>query len=139
MRTCGRLVAVVPLAALACALGSRTGGPAATPTDTPDARATPYAQEPAAGICAEPEGDEVVVTLEPGIADPRCLIVHPDQHLRIINRGGTEVTVSLGPFAAVLPAAGDATLGPAFGDYLMPGVHQLQVDPCCGGELWLKE
>ncbi len=26
----------------------------------------------------------------------------------------------------------------SFGRALLPGVHLLGVEPCCGGELWLK-
>lgn len=76
--------------------------------------------------------------LEPGIPNPRCIIVREDQHLRVINHSGADVTIGLGPFSLVLPANGETVIGPPFGDYLMPGVHTLQVDPCCGGELWLR-
>jgi len=109
------------------------------PTDAPFVLTTPYAQQPAAGICAEPTGNEVVMRLEPGIPDPRCSIVRADQRLRVINRTGGDVTISLGPFSLPLPADGKTVIGPTFGQYLLPGVHALQVDPCCGGELWLKE
>jgi hypothetical protein len=128
------------LAALACALanpGSTVGDQPAS--DTPLPRATPYSLEPAAGICAEPDGDEAVMRLEPGIPDPRCLIVQAGQRLRVVNRTGADVAVSIGPFSLVIPANGETVFGPPLGDYLLPGVHALQVDPCCGGELWLKE
>ena len=38
----------------------------------PQPLATPYAQEPAAGICASFEGEMVTVSLNPDIPDPRC-------------------------------------------------------------------
>jgi len=115
--------------------------------EAPVPLATPYAQQPAAGICAEPADDdrashpggEVVLTLEPGIPDPRCIIVASTQHLRVVNRTGTDVTVGLGPFSASLAVDGETVFDAPFGDYLQPGVHLLAVDPCCGGELWLKE
>jgi hypothetical protein len=127
------------LLTLACSLLAPRGAadlPAAT--ETPPPRATPYALEPAAGICGEPAGEEAVMTLEPGIPDPRCMIVTADQRLRVINRTGADVEISLGPFALPLPANGETVFGPSFGDFLMPGVHVLGVDPCCGGELWLR-
>jgi hypothetical protein len=114
---------------------------------SPMPRATPYASEPAAGICADATGavgasppvGEVVMTLEPGIPDPRCMIVAAGQRLRVVNATGGDVNISLGPFSLPLPANAETVIGPAFGDYLMPGVHALQVDPCCGGEVWLQE
>jgi hypothetical protein len=89
-------------------------------------------------VCAEAAGDEAVMRLGPGIPDPRCLIVRKSQHLRVVNDTGAAVTLGLGPFSFVLPANGETVIGPPFGDFLMPGVHTLQVDPCCGGELWLR-
>lgn len=120
--------------ALACTLLTTTEVPA-----TPVPLATPYSQEPAAGICAEPGGDEVAMRLEPGIPDPRCIIVEAGQHLRVVNHTGVDVTVALGSFSAALVPDGETVFETSFGDYLMPGVHVLHVDPCCGGELWLKE
>ena len=118
------------------AIGSTEPTPA---TEIPLLLATPYSQEPAAGICAEPAGSEVLMRLEPGIPDPRCIIVAPAQHLRVVNHTGADVTVGLGPFSAALAPGGETVFEMPFADYLMPGVHALQVDPCCGGELWLKE
>jgi len=107
--------------------------------ETPISLATPYAQQPAAGICAEPTGDEVVMRLEPGIPDPRCMIILTHQHLRVVNKTRAEVRIALGSYSAVLGPDGETVFENPFGAYLMPGVHALQVDPCCGGELWLKE
>ena len=131
-------LALATLTTLSCALFARPdiGAPSDTPTPLP--RATPASLEPAAGLCGEAEGDEVVMRLEPGIPDPRCIIVRDGQHLRVINHTGAEVNLGLGPYSLVLPANGETVIGPPFGDFLMPGVHILQVDPCCGGELWLR-
>ena len=134
-----RYVAFALLAGLAAACRA-VATLASTPApETPFPLATPHAQEPAAGICAQPDGDEVVMRLEPGIPDPRCLIVLPGQHLRVINHTGAEVMVGLGPFSASLASDGEIVFETPFSRYLMPGVHSLDVDPCCGGELWLKE
>ncbi len=139
------------LSALACTLlapAQVLSTPSTPPsTETTFALATPYAQQPAAGICAEPSDDdrashpggEVVMRLEPGIPDPRCMIILAHQHLRVVNKTGAEVTITLGSYSAVLGQDGETVFETPFGDYLMPGVHALQVDPCCGGELWLKE
>jgi len=130
------LIAVnLMLFVLACSLTV----PATEVQPTPLQLATPQSQSPAAGICAEPTDDEVVMRLEPGIPDPRCIIVQAGQRLRVVNHTGGDVTISLGPYSLLLPSNGETVLGPTFGEYLLPGVHSLQVDPCCGGELWLKE
>jgi hypothetical protein len=100
--------------------------------------ATPYAQEPAAGICAAFDGLLVQVTLLPGIPDPRCTTVRSDQLLAITNQTGSPVEVLLGQFAFSLDHEASYTIETPFGDYLAPGVHAIQVDPCCGAELWLK-
>jgi len=138
----GRILSIRWYAGLALVAGLAAAClPATLESDsaTPSVLATPYSQEPAAGICTEPKGNEVVMRLEPGIPDPRCAIVLPSQHLRVINHNGAEVTVALGPFSTALPPNGETVFDAQFGDYLMAGVHALQVDPCCGGELWLKE
>jgi hypothetical protein len=132
------IVSTLLLASLAA--GCRAGAALDTPTplETDTVRATPYAQQPAAGICAEAESEEAVMRLLPGIPDPRCVIVRPDQRLRVVNETGADVNISLGPFALPLPSDGETVFGPTFGEYLLPGVHVLSVDPCCGGELWLR-
>lgn len=121
---------------VACSLGGNPETPA--PSEPVASQATPYASEPAAGICAEAAGAEVVMRLEPGIPDPRCMIVVPSQTLRVVNLTGAAVTVSLGDETYPLEADGEVVFETPFGQALMPGVHVLLVDPCCGGELWLK-
>lgn len=100
--------------------------------------ATPYAQEPAAGICASFEGEMVVVTLNPDIPDPRCSKVRQDQKLRVINKTQNTLEVSIGSFTASLEPGAETIFDTPFGEYLASGVHQLQVSPCCGPELWLE-
>jgi len=100
--------------------------------------ATPYAQEPAAGICASFEGEMVVVTLNPDVPDPRCSKVRPDQKLSVINKTQNTLEVSIGRFTASLEPGAETKFDTPFGEYLAPGVHQLLVSPCCGPELWLE-
>ena len=138
------LVAVLLLPLVACVqtVAEFTPSPAAPTvgeTALPHTLATPYAQEPAAGICASFEGDVVTITLNADIPDPRCAKVRPEQTLKVINNTVSPLTVSIGPFKSALLAANEFSIDVPFGDYLQPGVHQLQVSPCCGAEIWLEE
>ncbi|HSR48855.1 MAG TPA: hypothetical protein VLL77_12810 [Anaerolineales bacterium] len=126
------------LTAILLSLACNAASPTATSVPGP-VRATPYAAQPAAGLCGEAAGDEVVMTLEPGLPDPRCVTVTAAQHLRVVNRTGGAVTVALGSFRAELDPEVEHVFAVPFGEYLLPGVHALQVDPCCGGELWLQQ
>lgn len=104
-----------------------------------DVKATPYADSPAAGICAEFEGEVVTMTVSPGMPDPRCVIVKPDQRLHVVNNLETEVTAALGNLTTYIAPGGDHTFEKTFGEFLMPGVHNLNATPCCGGSIWLQE
>jgi hypothetical protein len=101
--------------------------------------ATPYAQEPAAGICGLAEGEWVTMTIFVDIPDPRCIRVEPGQKLTVINQTQGRISVSLGRFHSDLNPGEEIHLDQPFGTYLAPGVHLLEVDPCCGGTLWLLE
>ncbi len=118
---------------------SETTTPTAKETSLPYALATPYAQEPASGICATFDGDVVTITLNADVPDPRCAKVRHDQTLKVVNNTVSPLTVSIGPFKSALLAANSYSIDVPFGDYLEPGVHQLEVSPCCGAELWLVE
>ncbi len=110
-------------------------GPAPTPTY---ALATPYAQQPAAGICASFDGGVVTITINVDAASPRCARVLPEQTLAVVNKTLNTVQVSIGRFSSsILPGAA-YTITVPFGDYLAPGVHQLAVSPTSGAELWLE-
>ncbi len=115
---------------------------AATPTISataiPQPLATPYALQPAAGICASFEGEMVTINLNIDISDPRCSKVTADQKLTVINQTLTTLQVSIGSFNSNLLPGGAYTVDVPFGDYLAEGVHQLQVSPCCSAELWLE-
>lgn len=64
---------------------SETPLPTMAPTAQTQTLATPYAMQPAAGICASFEGEIVEITLNADVPDPRCSEVRPDQKLRVIN------------------------------------------------------
>jgi hypothetical protein len=46
--------------------------------------------------------------------------------------------VTIGRYAASVEPGEKTIFATPFGEYLAPGVHQLQVSPCCGAELWLE-
>ena len=107
--------------------------------DSDDSKATPYADSPAAGICAEFDGEIITMTINPDIPDPRCVIVEAGQRLQVVNNLGSEISASLANLTASIAPGGEYTFATTFGELLMPGVHHLVVTPCCGGSIWLKE
>ena len=138
------LVAVLIIPLSACVQAgtvSTSSAPTSSASDTalPYSLATPYAQEPAAGICTTFDGDVVTITLNADVPDPRCTKVRPDQTLKVVNNTVTPLSISIGPFKSALLAANAYSIDVPFSDYLKPGVHQLQVSPCCGAEIWLVE
>jgi hypothetical protein len=119
--------------------------PKTTPTHAisatvePHRLATPASQQPAAGICGAAEGNIVTVRINPDVPDPRCVIITSDQRLNVINNRDEVIQISLGVFEAEIDP-GDESLAPlTFGEYLAPGVHLIEVSPCCGASLWLQE
>jgi hypothetical protein len=104
----------------------------------PSARATPVAESPAAGICGMFDGDIVTLTIYPDIPDPRCAEVTSEQKLRVVNRRDELIQVAIGTFEADIAPDGEHTFDVPVGEYLMPGVHLLQVSPCCSPEVILK-
>jgi hypothetical protein len=118
-----------------------TASPSPTSAPPPPAAlplATPYADQPAAGICAEAPG-ELVVTVEimPDIPSPRCLKVTPDQRLRVVNRTDAALALKLGSVQASLQPNGETTFEQPFGKLLAPGVHVLDASPYFGPEIVL--
>lgn len=77
------------------------------------------------------------IFLEPGIPNPRCLQVLPVQFLTVTNQTGGPVTIGLADVQAELGSGESFTFQLALGEMLAPGVHLLQVEPCCGGEIIL--
>jgi hypothetical protein len=114
---------------------------AATQGDLPlPALATPYADSPAAGICAEAPGEAVIsVEIFPDIPSPRCLKVTADQKLQVINRTDSALQLSLGRLEQKLQPQAETVLDAPFGDYLAPGVHILRAEPFSGPEILLAE
>jgi len=112
-----------------------------TPTDTPVITpfnyglATPVADSPAAGICASFDGLIVTVQILPGMPDPRCVQVRAEQQLSIANGTEETIEVGLGPFSAQLTPGQEYRITTPFEAYLGPGVHVVNVTPCCGGEI----
>ncbi len=119
-------------------LPTLTSAPALAITQAAPPLATAYAQEPAAGICASFEGSEVTVIINPDLPDPRCAKVRADQKLTVVNQTDTTLEISIGKFSTSLEPGARYIIETPFGEYLAPGVHQLQVSPCCGAELWLE-
>lgn len=101
--------------------------------------ATPVSDQPAAGICGGTEDRVLTVTIYPDIPDPRCAIVRPDQVLRVVSQRQETLQVSLAGLKTTLEPGGEYTFSIPFGELLAPGVHRLEVLPCCGSELWLQE
>jgi hypothetical protein len=100
--------------------------------------ATPMSDSPAAGICPEAEGETARFSIQPGIPDPRCQVVRADQSFRIVNRTDQTLGVRLGRYSGEIGPGEDFTIEQGFGEYLLPGVHGVEVDPCCGPTLWFK-
>jgi hypothetical protein len=109
------------------------------PLPTPEVLATPAAMQPAAGICAEFEGDIVTMTINPDIPDPRCIDIRPEQKLAVVNHRSETLRVRIGSLETTILPEGQHLFDLPFGDYLAPGVHLLDVFPCCGGELVLSQ
>ncbi len=112
---------------------------AATQGELPmPALATPYADSPAAGICAEAPGEAVIsVEIFPDIPSPRCLKVSADQKLRVVNRTDSALQLSLGRLEQTLQPQAETVLDAPFADYLAPGVHILRAEPFSGPEILL--
>jgi hypothetical protein len=99
----------------------------------------PDSDAPAAGICAESEGEWATVEIRPDTPSPRCLKVTPEQQLKVINRTEAIVQIELGPFTLELQPGVEGALEKPFGSYLAPGVHRVRVSPYAGPELWLDD
>jgi hypothetical protein len=94
---------------------------------------------PAAGICGEPKDEIVRIVLGSGpdglpLAG-RCLIIHPDQRLKLANGTGSQLSLDFAQFHMDLSAGEEMLLDRPVGEYLALGVHFLPLGP----ELWVKE
>jgi hypothetical protein len=100
--------------------------------------ATPYASQPAAGICAQPGAEHVEVIIYPDIPDPRCVVVGAHQRLRITNRTSAAIEATLGDHTISVEPSTTVEFSRPLGEYLAAGVHALLVRPCCGPEIVLR-
>jgi hypothetical protein len=107
-------------------------------SEEPIQPATPVAMQPAAGICAEGQGEIVIMRVNPDVPDPRCLQVQSDQRLAVFNGLDESLDVSLGELSATIEPGDEHTFDRPLGQILLPGVHALGTSLCCGGEIWLQ-
>jgi len=115
--------------------------PSAPPTldHTPaNGLATPYAMQPAAGICATFDEQIVSITINTDMPSPRCTVIRPDQTLRVINATSSTIRVSIGRYSLSILPGDDYSIDASFGEYLAEGVHLISVTPYFGAELWLE-
>jgi len=93
---------------------------------------------PAAGVCSEPQGDQVAIALGTDASGMpiagRCVIIQPVQRIRLINQSGGVFTTRFADFNIDLPAGSELVLDKPVGEYLAPGVHFLPLGPV----LWVK-
>lgn len=139
---CVLITLMVLMLLTACKLFEREPEPAeveVTDTPVPAYRATPVAQSPAAGICGTWEGEMVTFTINPDIPDPRCSAALPGQKLRVVNGREEVIRARIGLFEAEIQPGGEYVFDVPIGDYLLPGVHVVEISPCCSPELILKE
>ncbi len=99
---------------------------------------TPVADSPASGICATFDSEIVTFTIHPDIPDPRCSLIRPEQKLQVVNAREETLNVILGGRMAEIAPGESYLFDLPFGEYLAPGVHRIEVQPCCGAELWLQ-
>jgi hypothetical protein len=139
-----RIVRAALLTLLLATPGCRndgSGAPKPSVEPSPAASATNRDLEPAdnefpaAGACGEAQGAYGTMTFNPDIPNPRCLIVHEDQQLKVVNRREEPLVIDLGRVKGTVAPGKEMVIGPRFGDYLAPGVHVLTD---FGGEIWLK-
>jgi hypothetical protein len=117
---------------------ARLPSPAATAQVELTPRLTPYALEPAAGICDGPGASETVaIEIMPDAPAPRCIKVSPQQKLVAANRTDAAVTITIGSYQATLQPGAQQLLDVRLGDVYAPGVHVLQVQPYFGPEIWM--
>jgi hypothetical protein len=111
--------------------------PSGKEAESPPYLATPHAQSPTAGICGSFNEDYATITIYPDIPDPRCLEIKPEQRLKVTNRTEGKIQVKIGLFQAEIKPNEVYIFDEPVGEYLAPGVHRVQVSPCCSSELML--
>ncbi len=111
-------------------------------TSSPSAdftRATPEAEQPAAGICASFTEETIRVEIRAwpdNVPEPRCIKVRAEQKMILSNQTGEPIEFRLGRFHAIIETGGSFAIDIPFSDYLAPGVHSLHVQPYSGPEIF---
>jgi peptidoglycan hydrolase-like protein with peptidoglycan-binding domain len=100
----------------------------------------PEADAPAAGVCGEQSTPIVTVKIDDELGDPRCLVVHRNQRLRIENVASHDVTFFVAEFQTFLPAGQTSFDDRPIGEYLGDGVHTIHVARFdgAGPQLWVR-
>ncbi|HVT75553.1 MAG TPA: hypothetical protein VHD87_00875 [Acidimicrobiales bacterium] len=99
------------------------------------------ASTPAAGTCGNaPEGGAAVITLNPDVPSPRCVIVHSENQLTFVNNTDTAQTVDVGYDQATLQPHATHAFPQPVGDYWARGVHRVNMSLYNGSgpEVWLQ-
>ena len=153
-RRLGQVAYVVSLALVAACSGTVSQQSAPRPQAAAKSRAavSPAAveQPKTAAACEGPLNAPVaLVEVGPDTPKPRCLLIRPDQRLRVVNattrfeQPGTPVVVTFARWAPrILEPDESVTFGQPLGQVLDPGIHELSLE--VGGqhwttEIWLKE
>jgi hypothetical protein len=115
---------------------------AAAPSPREDPyRATPEAEQPAAGICASFKEETIRVEIRAwpdNVPEPRCIRVRAEQKMIIVNNAGEAIAFRLGRYQARIEPGGSFTIDIPFGDYLAPGAHSLHIQPYGGPEIFFE-
>lgn len=115
--------------------------PLSAPTGTVQPTLYPAdSQFPAAGICAEVEGETVnVIVSSQGPPDPRCYKVRPDQRLNFSNGTLNEIDLQIAGYEIHLGVGESRLLDIPVGDFLATGDHLIVVSGGAGfsPEIWL--
>jgi hypothetical protein len=122
--------------------------PVASPTFSPDIptqtiQPTLYPADsefPAAGICAEAQGEVIEVIISPqGPPDPRCYKVRPDQSLNFSNGTQREIDLQLAGYNIHLEIGESYLLDIPVGEFLAVGNHLIVISGGGGfaPEIWL--
>jgi hypothetical protein len=115
-----------------------------TPTTTAQTTTTLIPADekaPAAGSCGNaPSGGAAVITLNPDVPSPRCMIVHSLNQLTFVNNTDTQQTVDTGYDSATLAPHASHAFVENVGDHWAPGVHRVQTSLYAGSgpEVWLQ-
>jgi hypothetical protein len=93
------------------------------------------ADHPAAGICGGNDGPVAILNVNPDTAAPRCLVVRPDQRLKVVNTTdrfgftGSTVVVTFGPWPSrTLDVGESVTFDQPLGTVFAPGAHTVHLN-----------